>query len=901
MMSPTPKHITLKSINWKEVLPAFQSAPHIDIHLSPFMFQLLFIVCGVILLYQIIKWYLIYLGLKRQLRQKYITLEIKPPSISLQSAFSTKQLFTILHSINHKYTFLEKLMSVKKRISYELVSTKETGIRYILYLPQEDVSIVTKTLRSYLPGVVMNEIEDYLPKSHERYQEKAYSLIEFALSDSFMIPLQTQDVLTQHDPIAYIAGQMTKLDPNELIAMQIITHPITPKSYKRIHSELNVIKSRIAVGKEIESQLAESTFPLWVKIAKKLFIGVSTIIGTIWIAIGNAIWSFYSDNKSFQEPAFQHEQTDSILTPGQKHMQELVTKKISESLFETTIRLYISGSKKDTVLSRQEGVILSLATFNSPGHQELKVKSSFPFTSGLFAKFNYFKLKYRFLSFVSNPILSISEISSFYHFPYTNTTQTEDMQSTRFIQLPAPISLKQKDNNLDIILGANIHGESVTPIGLTVQERNLHQHIQGGSGMGKSTLILHMIHQDLIIGKGLALLDPHGDLSKKIIGIIPKERIEDVIYFNPYDTLHPFGLNVLEIPDGLSEVEKEREKDLIVSTFISIMHKLYADKLIGHRMEHIIRNSILSILELEKPTLSQLYDFLIDTKFRTQVLKLVKNKVVLSYWEKEFRTFTDHDKNQAIGPITNKLGRFLSSNMTNSILNEQKSTIDFETIMNSKKILICNLAEGLIGEDITLFLGSLLLAKIQLAALRRIHMQEDKRIDFFLYVDEFQKFAISSFAQMLSEARKYHLNAILAHQNISQIEDEKLTSTILSNSGTIICFRTSDPKDEARMLPFFAPQVTKGQIANLPAYNFYIKINALKPQDPFTGYIDKFTIESNPDIERAVIEYSRKTYGIDKEKVKETAVENRIISSKKQRKRRPNPNNVMPDKSPSKK
>jgi len=225
--------------------------------------------------------------------------------------------------------------------------------------------------------------------------------------------------------------------------------------------------------------------------------------------------------------------------------------------------------------------------------------------------------------------------------------------------------------------------------------------------------------------------------------------------------------------------------------------------------------------------------------------------------------------------------------MTRNILNQTKSKLDFEDIMNNKKILICNLSKGKIGEDTAYFLGSLVIAKIQLTALRRVHKPEKERIDFFLYIDEFQNFATQSFAEILSEARKYRLAVTLAHQNTVQI-DSQLLETIIGNSGTLICFRTSSPQDEFKLLPIFTPQVEKGQIANLPSYSFYMKINAIQPQNPFTGEIDDFTIQGSSDIRDQVIKYSQDTYG-QKQLAIETKKVTDQVNNKSESKQKPLP------------
>jgi hypothetical protein len=255
-------------------------------------------------------------------------------------------------------------------------------------------------------------------------------------------------------------------------------------------------------------------------------------------------------------------------------------------------------------------------------------------------------------------------------------------------------------------------------------------------------------------------------------------------------------------------------------------------------------------------------------------LGTLQDEVLKTFWKNEFSMLGSYQKAEMISPITNKLGRFLTTVMTRNILNQPESKLDFSQVMDDKKILLCDLSKGKIGEDTAYFLGSLIIAKIQLAALRRIHTPQEKRSDFFLYIDEFQNFATASFAQILSEARKYRLSAILAHQNTVQIDDD-LLETIIGNSGTIISFRTTSPTDEEKLLPFFSPQVEKGQIANLPSYTFYMKINALRPQDAFTGEIENFAVKPDDSTYNEVIKYSQTTYGT---KIEEVEKQNTIIA-----------------------
>jgi len=285
-------------------------------------------------------------------------------------------------------------------------------------------------------------------------------------------------------------------------------------------------------------------------------------------------------------------------------------------------------------------------------------------------------------------------------------------------------------------------------------------------------------------------------------------------------------------------------------------------------MEHVLRNTILAILSTENPTLLTAYKMLVDKNLREQIVSKLEDPLLKEFWEKEFKGFGSFQRAELISPITNKLGRFFTTKTTRNILTQDRSKLDFSDIMDNKKILICDLSKGKIGEDISSFLGSLLILKLQLAALNRVHISQEKREDFFLYIDEFQNFATMTFAQILSEARKYRLDTILAHQTISQIEDTNLLKVILANVGTVVSYRTSNPTDEDFILPLFAPHVKEHQIANLPSFNFYIKINGVSSQDAFTGTTNDFTIPKDEATLQEVINRSRSKYGADAETLK---------------------------------
>jgi len=350
--------------------------------------------------------------------------------------------------------------------------------------------------------------------------------------------------------------------------------------------------------------------------------------------------------------------------------------------------------------------------------------------------------------------------------------------------------------------------------GIKVDDRRRHMYIIGKTGTGKSTLQENMIAEDIRAGRGVAVVDPHGELAEKIIEYIPDERIDDVVYFNPADGNYPIAFNVVE------SVAPEY-RHLVASGLIGVFQKLWADSW-GPRLEYILRNAILAVLDYPGATLLAITRMLSDKEFRKKVIENIKDPVVKAFWVKEFASYADKFASEAVAPIQNKVGQFLSSSLIRNIVGQTRSSIDIREIMDSKKILIMNLSKGRIGEDNSQLLGAMLITKIQLAAMSRVDMSEGERNDFYLYVDEFQNFATESFANILSEARKYRLNLIMAHQYIEQLS-ETVAAAVFGNVGTLVVYRVGATDAEV-LVKEFTPTFTEEDLVNLPKFNFCLKL-----------------------------------------------------------------------------
>lgn len=350
--------------------------------------------------------------------------------------------------------------------------------------------------------------------------------------------------------------------------------------------------------------------------------------------------------------------------------------------------------------------------------------------------------------------------------------------------------------------------------GIKTDDRRRHTYIIGKTGMGKTTLMENMILSDILAGHGCCYVDPHGDTAEKLLDYIPSNRINDVVYFNPADMDFPVGFNILE-------TIRDDQKHLVAAGLMGVFKKIWPD-VWSPRMEYILQNCVLALLDYPGATLLGINRLLVDLEYRKRVIAKIRDPIVKTFWVAEFSSWSEKYATEAIAPVQNKVGQFLSASIIRNIVAQVKSTIDPRRIMDEGKILIVNLSKGRIGEDNMRLLGGIIITKIQLAAMERVNIPEDERRDFYLYVDEFQNFANESFANILSEARKYRLSLIVAHQYIKQLAEE-VAWAVFGNVGTLITFRVGT-EDAAFMENEFMPVFTPEDLVNLNKFEVYLKL-----------------------------------------------------------------------------
>ena len=381
------------------------------------------------------------------------------------------------------------------------------------------------------------------------------------------------------------------------------------------------------------------------------------------------------------------------------------------------------------------------------------------------------------------------------------------------------MELQEIPINRDVTyLGLTTYRDKNQLFGIKRKDRRQHVYLLGKSGTGKSVLMFNMIIQNIQNGEGVCMVDPHGENVEAVLSAIPRHRMKDVIYFNPADTEYHIGFNVLELIDP-------QYKHLVASGLMGIFTKIWANAW-SARMEYILNNTILALLDTPGTTLLGIPRMLVDKDYRQKIISNLKDPVIKAFWVHEYEAWQDKFRNEAIAPIQNKVGQFLSTSIIRNVVGQSKSTINIFDMMNEGKIFLVNVAKGRIGEDNSGLLGGMIITKIQLAAMERVRIPEEDRRDFFLYVDEFQNFVTDAFAGILSEARKYRLNLTIAHQYTAQLVSDKSTAVrdaVFGNAGTMMIFRVG--ADDAEFLEKeFEPEFTPQDIVNLPNYKVYLKL-----------------------------------------------------------------------------
>ena len=453
-------------------------------------------------------------------------------------------------------------------------------------------------------------------------------------------------------------------------------------------------------------------------------------------------------------------------------------------------------------------------------------------------------------------ILNLQEIASLWHLP-SGEIKLRNIAWGREIfheppeDLPVAEELSAEEKRDVYFFAKTVYKNKEQVFGIKSKDRDRHIYVIGKTGTGKSTTIANLAIESIRKGEGIAIVDPHGDLSQIILDFIPNSRVNDVCYFNPADPEFYYPLNPLE-------VRNPEQRELVASGIISIFKKLYAHSW-GPRLEYILRNVILTLTAIENTTLADVTKILTDQKYRQSMVAKIDDEVMINFWKNEFEKMDDRLKMEAISPILNKVGQFVSSPLIRRVVSAPKSKIDIENIMNEGKILICDLSQGKIGEDNSALLGAMIITQIQLAAMNRVFVAEEERRPFTLFVDEFQNFATDAFVKILSEARKYKLNLVVANQYMSQL-DKSIQGAILGNVGTLISFAVG--ADDSQILEKeFGREFESDDLVSLEKFQIILKESIdWQISRPFYANTLPLPTQKNQNTEK-ILKISRERYG----------------------------------------
>lgn len=496
---------------------------------------------------------------------------------------------------------------------------------------------------------------------------------------------------------------------------------------------------------------------------------------------------------------------------------KVITQKISFHGFKTAIRIAINSEAKERSSQLLYETANSYSSFNNPGGNSLGFKKLYLWQKTRIIK-AMLKRSKRFAP--SHQILNIEELATIFHFPTTKLATIHSISWHKVVLSEPPESLPVAEGLTDDqkgeinFLASTEFKNKPTIFGIKTKDRRKHIYIIGKTGTGKSTLIANMVINDMRNNRGLCVIDPHGDLCEVLLDYIPSFRVNDIIYLDPSDHERAFSLNPLE-------VNEPHQRELVISGIVAIFNKLYGHSW-GPRLEYILRNTLTSVIDMPDATLLMVPEMLANESFRNNVVSKLSDPVLKSFWVNEFANYTERLRAESIMPIQNKVGQFVTSAVIRNIIKSPKSTVDLQKAMDEGKIILLNLSQGKLGEDNAALLGAMTITKIQLAAMNRVHQKEEDRRDFYLYVDEFQNFATTSFVKILSEARKYRLNLMLANQYIGQIPEE-VRAAIFGNAGTMMSFLIG-AEDSSFMTKEFGERFKEEDLLALGNYRTIIKL-----------------------------------------------------------------------------
>lgn len=753
-----------------------------------------------------------------------------------------EQLYTTLSGISHENWFWQP----KDYISFEIACTNKK-ISFYINCPKHLQDLIEKQIQAQYPHAFIEVVKGYNPFPKKGEMEAA----ELQLNKPYMFPFRTYKNM-ETDPLNALTNAMSKLSETDGAAIQVILYPAGVHwQMKPRHMALEIQQGK---NPNIVAKSATGRF-------------VREVGGGLKDSVVGGVKP--SQDQIQQRNDLSGRYSAINLTPMQQEMVKRFEEKASRPGFFTNIRIITASETPGTAKAHLHNLTSSFLEYNMPPFNGFRIKKR---NKKRIIKDYIFRIYRRY---GRKMILNTEELTSLWHLP-TPSLETPNIKWLLSKKAPPPINLASDG----LLLGRNIYRGIETKVHMAREDRRRHMYILGRTGVGKTEVMKYMAVQDIANGEGLCIIDPHGDFIEDVLPHVPKHRAEDVILFDPFDTERPMGLNMLE-------VSHDSQKDFAVQEMISIFYKLVTDPaMLGPMFEHNMRNAMLTLMaDEEHPgTLVEIPRIFTDTEFQKYKVSKLTDPVVRAFWEKEMAKTSDFHKSEMLGYLVSKVGRFVENSMMRNIVGQSKSSFNFREVMDSGKILLVNLAKGKVGEMNAKLLGLIIVSKIQMAALSRADQPESERRDFYLYVDEFQNFITDAFSSILSEARKYKLNLVIAHQFLAQLQQGAgahgaasgdLRDAVFGNAGSMVSFRIG-VEDAEIMAKEFAPTFNEFDLLNVDRYNAFTKLmingTASKPFNMATYPLDRATAEQKQTAE-AIRQLSRLKFGRPRSEVEAEILE----------------------------
>lgn len=704
----------------------------------------------------------------------------------------------------------------QRHFSFEIV-----GVRGFVYfyaaVPVALVEVVQQAVTSAYPTARLEEVAE-----HNIFSPVGRSAGtmggELTLKEDSAFPIATYQEL-KRDTLQSLLNALSTLDKQDGAGVQILMRPADPAWRKNALAKADKKRK----GQDVKK-------------------GGGTVMSG-WFR--ELIWA---PVKPPQDREKEKKSEEKQISGTNQSIIDAMEEKARHPAYEVLIRVVASSNISQRAQSITSNLVAAFALYDAPGRNGFRytpAKDIDSFITGYIMRF--------FPPENNRTVLNSVELATLFHFPSQSNIPTTQLERQASKQVDGPRNIP--DGGL--LLGYNVFRGSKKKINMDLNDRRRHLYLVGQTGTGKSTFLENLALQDMLNGDGFAFIDPHGDTAEKLLSMVPKERTEDVIYFCPAEMDYPLGLNLFEF-------DTPEQKDFLIQEAINMLYKLYDPQhqgIIGPRYEHWFRNASLTIMaDPQGSTFIDIPKVFTDNEYMKNKLKYVKDQTVLDFWNKEMASTSDYHKSEVLGWFVSKFGAFLSNEMMRNIIGQTKSSFNLREIMDNKKILLVNLSKGRTGELNSKLLGMVFVMKFQAAAMSRATVPEDERVDFALYVDEFQNFSTDSFATILSEARKYRLNLIVANQFTTQLTDE-IRDAVFGNVGTIVSFRVGTA-DAEFLVKQFAPVFDLDDLQRIPNYNVVMRmlVGGI-PTQPFSMAILPPLGSPNKELGDALKQLSAAKYG----------------------------------------